>query len=161
MKIRPATPADVPALGRLGTMMVQMHYDLDPLRFIAPRPGTEKGYGGYLGSQIGQPDSVLLVADEDGKILGYAFGHVDDYDYPSLRGPAGVVEDILVDPAQRGRGIGPRLLDALLDELTRRGVPRVVLSTAERNEVAQRMFAKAGFRRTMVEMTRESPPAAS
>jgi len=30
-----------------------------------------------------------------------------------------------------------------------------VLSTAERNEAAQRLFASAGFRRTMVEMTRE------
>jgi RimJ/RimL family protein N-acetyltransferase len=31
-----------------------------------------------------------------------------------------------------------------------------VLSTAERNEPAQRLFEKAGFRRTMIEMTRES-----
>ena len=30
-----------------------------------------------------------------------------------------------------------------------------VLSTAERNETAQRLFASAGFRRTMIEMTRE------
>ena len=157
MKIRPAQRADVPTLGKLGAMMVQMHHDLDPQRFIAPRPGTEQGYGGYLGSQLDQKDSVVLVAEEDGKVLGYAFGHVDDYDYPSLRGPAGIVEDILVDPAHRGRGIGKQLLDALLAELTKRGVPRVVLSTAERNGVAQKLFEKAGFRRTMIEMTRESP----
>jgi len=31
----------------------------------------------------------------------------------------------------------------------------VVLSTAERNAPAQRLFASAGFRRTMIEMTRE------
>jgi RimJ/RimL family protein N-acetyltransferase len=31
----------------------------------------------------------------------------------------------------------------------------VVLSTAERNEGAQRLFASAGFRRTMIEMTRD------
>ena len=161
MKIRPAQRADIPTLGKLGAMMVQMHHDLDPLRFIAPRPGTEQGYGGYLGSQLQAPDSVVLVAEDDGKVLGYAFGHVDDYDYPSLRGPAGIVEDILVDPAHRGRGIGEQLLHALLDELTKRGVPRVVLSTAERNEAAQKLFAKAGFRRTMVEMTRESPKGSS
>ena len=34
-------------------------------------------------------------------------------------------------------------------------MPRVVLLTAERNEAAQRLFARAGFRRTMIEMTRE------
>jgi RimJ/RimL family protein N-acetyltransferase len=31
----------------------------------------------------------------------------------------------------------------------------VVLSTAVRNEAAQRLFARAGFRPTMIEMTRE------
>jgi hypothetical protein len=33
--------------------------------------------------------------------------------------------------------------------------PRVVLWTAERNQAAQRLFASAGFRQTMLEMTRE------
>ena len=40
-------------------------------------------------------------------------------------------------------------------ELAARGAPRVVLSTAEKNQVAQRLFEAAGFRRTMVELTRE------
>lgn len=73
----------------------------------------------------------------------------------SLRGPAGVLHDIVVDPARRGNGIGRMLLDATVGALASRGAPRVVLSTAERNVSAQRLFARAGFRRTMVEMTRE------
>ena len=47
------------------------------------------------------------------------------------------------------------LLEETLAFLKSRGAPRVVLSTAEQNEHAQRLFASAGFRRTMVEMTRE------
>ena len=39
--------------------------------------------------------------------------------------------------------------------LEARVAPRAVLSTAERNEKAQRLFDRAGFRRTMIEMTRE------
>jgi len=61
----------------------------------------------------------------------------------------------VVDPAHRGRGIGRLLLDATLAALKARGAPRVVLSTAEQNEAAQRLFTRAGFRRTMIEMTRE------
>jgi RimJ/RimL family protein N-acetyltransferase len=38
------------------------------------------------------------------------------------------------------------------------GAPRVVLHTAAKNEAAQRMFAKLGWRPTMVEMTREVEP---
>jgi ribosomal protein S18 acetylase RimI-like enzyme len=66
-----------------------------------------------------------------------------------------VIYDIVVDPAHRGRGVGRMLLDATIAALEARGAPRVVLSTAERNEVAQHLFARAGFRRTMIEMTRE------
>jgi RimJ/RimL family protein N-acetyltransferase len=36
-------------------------------------------------------------------------------------------------------------------------MPRVILGTAEKNERAQRLFTKLGFRRTMIEMTRELP----
>jgi ribosomal protein S18 acetylase RimI-like enzyme len=42
-----------------------------------------------------------------------------------------------------------------MEALKSRGAPRVVLSTAEKNHAAQRLFDRAGFRRTMIEMTRE------
>ena len=153
--IRPATTADVRTMGRLGAVLVRTHHDFDAARFIAATPQTEHGYGSYLGSQLGNPDIVVLVAEDGGEVLGYTFAGVEGYDYMSLRGPAGVLYDIVVDPAHRGRGIGRALLDATLAELKARGAPRVVLSTAERNEPAQRLFARAGFRRTMIEMTRE------
>jgi len=40
-------------------------------------------------------------------------------------------------------------------ELGEMGAPQFVLSAAYPNQGAQRMFASAGFRPTMVEMTRE------
>jgi len=88
-------------------------------------------------------------------VLGYSYAGVEGPDYMALRGPAGVLYDIIVDPTHRGRGVGRMLLGATIAELEQRGAPRVVLSTAERNEAAQRLFASAGFRRTMIEMTRE------
>ena len=74
----------------------------------------------------------------------------------SLRGPAGVMYDIVVDPAHRGRGVGRALLEATVAALRSRGSPQVVLSTADRNAAAQRLFESAGFRRTMIEMTRDA-----
>ncbi len=93
-------------------------------------------------------------------MVGYTYAGVEGIDYMSLRGPAGVLYDIVVDPAHRGQGVGRMLLDATLEALKAKGAPRVVLSTAERNETAQRLFARAGFRRTMIEMTRELEGAA-
>ena len=55
----------------------------------------------------------------------------------------------------RGRGVAEAVLEAFTAEAERRGAPRVVLSTAHGNTRAQAFFEKHGFRRTMVEMTRE------
>lgn len=153
--IRPASPADLPALGRLGAMLVRTHHDFDPQRFIPATPQTEQGYASYLGTQLGEASVTVLVAERHGEVIGYAYAGVEGYDYMSLRGPAGVLYDIVVDPKHRGCGVGRSLLDATLAGLKTRDAPRVVLSTAERNEAAQRLFVRAGFRRTMAEMTRE------
>ena len=153
--IRPAAAADLPAVGLLGALLVRLHHDFDPARFIPASPGVEKGYARFLASQLVEPSVVLLVADRGGEAVGYSYASVEGTDYMALRGPAGMLHDIVVDPAHRGQGVGRLLLDATLTELRARGAPRVVLSTAERNEAAQRLFARAGFRRTMIEMTRE------
>jgi ribosomal protein S18 acetylase RimI-like enzyme len=157
--IRPATKADLAAVGRLGAMLVQTHHDFDPRRFIAATRQTEVGYASFLGTQLDARDVVVLVAEHEGDVIGYTYAGVEGKDWMSLRGPAGALYDILVDPGHRGRGVGRMLLEATVAALTSRGVPQVVLSTADRNETAQRLFASAGFRRTMVEMTRDTDPA--
>ena len=153
--VRPALTSDAAALGRLGALLVREHHDFDPQRFIAPLPDLQERYGDFLASQIDRPEMIVLVAERDGAIVGYAYAGVEGNDYMALRGPAGVLYDLVVDPDHRRQRIGSRLLDAALAELARLGAPRVVLFTAERNHVAQAMFAQADFRRTMIEMTRE------
>lgn len=156
--IRAAAPADIRALGRLGALLVRTHHDFDPQRFLAVTPQTERSYGSFLGTQLDEPSIIILVAERDGEVIGYTYAGIEGNDYMSLRGPAGVLHDIVIDPAHRGQGVGRLLLAATLEALEAKGAPRVVLSTAERNESAQRLFARAGFRRTMIEMTRESGP---
>src|SRR5256885_5704130 len=153
--IRPAKPVDLTAIGRLGALLVRLHHDLDPERFIAATSRTESAYGSFLGTQLDEPNIVILVAERNGEVIGYTYAGVEGTDYMSLRGPAGALYDIVVDPAHRGQGVGRMLLDATIEALKGRGAPRVVLSTAERNSTAQRLFERAGFRRTMIEMTRE------
>jgi ribosomal protein S18 acetylase RimI-like enzyme len=132
-----------------------VHHDLDAQRFIPLTSGTERAYGSFLGSQLDKEKVVVLVAESDGEVVGYTYAGIEGNDYMSLRGPAGVLYDIVVDPAHREQGVGRALLDATLAVLKTKGAPRVLLSTAERNESAQRLFARAGFRRTMIEMTKE------
>ena len=152
--IRPATGADLEALGRLGALLVQEHHDFDERRFLAATSRTPDDYASFLGSQLDNPEVVVFVA-EYGPVIGYAYAALEGYDYMWLRGPAAVLHDLIVHPDYRGRGVGRQLLNATISYLTSRGAPRIVLSTAERNVSAQRLFERLGFRRTMIEMTRE------
>jgi ribosomal protein S18 acetylase RimI-like enzyme len=154
--IRTATRADLPSIGRLAALLVQAHHDFDPLRFFPATSSTPHHYARFLGSQIDEPDAVFLVADTNGEVVGYAYAALEGWDYMALRGPAGVLHDIVVDPEHRDRGVGRLLLDATVEQLTSRGAPQIVLFTADRNVAAQRLFTRLGFRPTMIEMTRET-----
>jgi ribosomal protein S18 acetylase RimI-like enzyme len=153
--VRRANPADLPAIGRLGALLVRQHNEFDALRFLAPTERTPGQYAAFLGTQLEDSDRAVLVAEEGGVVIGYAYCLIAGFDLMALRGPAGILEDLIVDPDHRARGAGRLLLEGVLAFLKSRGAPRVVLGTAARNEAAQRFFARAGFRPTMIEMTRE------
>lgn len=153
--VRPARTTDGPAMGRLGAMLVEEHYEFDPQRFIAPLPNLVERYGDFLVSQSARQEMIVLVAEREGVVVGYVYAGMEGNDYMALRGPAGVLYDLVVDPDHRRQGVGTALMDAALADLKKLGAPRVVLFTAEKNHGAQAMFAGADFRRTMVEMTRE------
>jgi ribosomal protein S18 acetylase RimI-like enzyme len=153
--VRSARPDDEGAIGRLGAMLVTEHHRFDPKRFIAPLPALPKRYGEFLISRISRPEMVVLVAVRGSDVIGYCYAGMEGNDYMTLRGPAGVIYDLVVEPAERRKGIGSALMDATFAALEKLGAPRVLLFTAEKNHIAQAMFERAGFRRTMIEMTRE------
>lgn len=161
LSVRRARMTDRDALGRLGSLLVAEHYKFDPQRFIAPVPDLAQRYGAFLVSQIQRRQMIVLVAERGDVVVGYAYAGVEGNDYMALRGPAGVLYDLVVDPDHRRQRVGTSLLDAALAELQRLGSPRVLLFTAEKNHAAQALFAGSRFRRTMIEMTRELEPAAA
>lgn len=155
VRIRPATESDAPALGRLGASLLRLHYGFDHQRFLAPRANSEEGYAWFLGSQLREADATVFVADRAGDVVGYIYAGIEPLSWKELRDEAGFIHDVVVDDAHRGGGIASALIEAASLWLRAKGAPRVILWTAERNHAAQRLFEQAGFRRTMIEMTRE------
>jgi ribosomal protein S18 acetylase RimI-like enzyme len=142
-------------LGRLGAMLLRSHYAFDPLRFMAPRGDPETGYAWFLGSQLTEDDVALFVAERAGIVVGYVYAGLEPQSWKELREAAGFVHDVAVVPEAQRHGVARALVDAACEWLRSVGAPRVVLWTAQKNEGAQRLFAGLGFRRTMIEMTRE------
>jgi len=150
--IRPAIAADQPSLGRFGGALMRQHHAADPLRFIQVEH-PEAGYGRFLVSQITNPESVVLVAERSGEVVGYIWADVEGISWKDLRGPCGFVHDIFVDEAARGLGAGRALLRAAIDWIRSKGRSQVVLWTKTRNDNAKSLFRALGFRTTMTEMT--------
>ena len=150
--IRPAATSDEEPLGRFGGALMRQHHTADPRRFIQVEH-PEAGYGRFLVSQISKPNSLVMVAEHSGAVIGYVFADVEPTNWMELRGPCGVVHDIYVDEAARRLGAGRKLMSAAIAWVRSKGRSQVVLTTKNRNEHARHLFTTLGFRPTMIEMT--------
>ena len=152
VKIRIAALADQELLGRFGGALLRQHHADDPKRFIQV-DDPDAGYGRFLVSQLANPNSLVMVAEHSGALIGYIYADVESTNWMELRGPCGVVHDVYVDDTARRLGAGRELMRAALAWIRSKGRSQVVLLTKTRNEHAQHLFATLGFRPTMIEMT--------
>lgn len=153
-QIRPMTPADLDGVARMAGALVRYHHALDPARFLLV-DAVEEGYRWWFEKQLTDPAAVLLFAELDGVPCGYAYARLEPRDWNALLEACAALHDIYVADDARGRGVASALLDAVKGAVRAKGAPRLVLHTATQNEAAQRLFARHGFRTTMLELTAE------
>jgi ribosomal-protein-alanine N-acetyltransferase len=96
---------------------------------------TASGYRMELADTVGR--YYVAAEDADGSLLGWAGVRVIDRTADVLT--VGVV------PAAQRRGIGARLLHALLDEAHRRGAVEALLEVRVDNPAARALYLREGF----------------
>jgi [ribosomal protein S18]-alanine N-acetyltransferase len=103
-----------------------------------PTPWHENAYH----TEIGNRSACYLVARIVGEIVGYGGMWVimDEAHITTLA----------VAPEHRGKKIGERILQALIDEAYLMGATRASLEVRERNVVAQSLYRKYGFREAAI-----------
>ncbi|HVM26049.1 MAG TPA: ribosomal protein S18-alanine N-acetyltransferase [Mycobacteriales bacterium] len=139
-----AGPPDV-RLERMRWWHVEQLMPLERQLF-GPQPWTARTFW----SELAQLDTRhYLVALDGDRVAGYA----GLCDYPD----EAWVQTMAVAPSHQGRGLGARLLTALLEEAARREQRVVSLEVRAGNEVAQRLYARHGFARTGVRRGYYSP----
>ena len=151
--VRRAVPEDIEALAGLAGQLVRQHHGVDPGRFFLP-DRVEDGYAWWFRRELERQGAVILSAVDDGSIVGYAYGTLEERNFNLLLDEHGAIHDLFVAESARRSGVGKRLVEAILSELELLGATRIVLSTMVGNEPAQRLFATCGFRKTLLEMTR-------
>lgn len=143
INVRPALPADLPIL-RSALAWAILWRASDPI----PDPSAVIAGTGhaYLLADWGRPGDAAVVAEAAACLVGaawYRYWSDDQHSYGYLDAACPEL-GIGVDPRYRGRGIGQRLLNALIDLAASRGVARLSLSV-EGDNPALRLYERAGF----------------
>ena len=134
MVLRPIECRDLEAVGA----MVRAYYREDGL----PTWRTGRQDAALAALVDGEPLAASWVVEAVGEALGYAILTVSF----SLEsgGRDGFIDELYLRPAWRRRGIGERVLDALVGEARARGLKRLYLEVEHRNP-AVRLYHRAGF----------------
>ena len=94
-----------------------------------------------LAALVEGDDTIVFIARVDGTIVG-------SLTLAFYRIPTGLkawIEDVVVDDAARGHGIGRRLNEAALDAARERGAKNVSLTSRSSREAANRLYQRIGF----------------
>ncbi len=82
--------------------------------------------------------SVFVAEGDDSRIMGYTSVHW--LPYLLLPGPEGYVSELFICEADRGKGIGTLLLEAVASEAHKRGCCRLMLINMRKRESYHREF---------------------
>jgi dTDP-4-amino-4,6-dideoxy-D-galactose acyltransferase len=97
-------------------------------------------------SLAGELADLAYVAEAGGEPAGYITGRTDPATATVAIGLLGLAE------RARGKGLGTRLVAALLAGASGAGAERITVVTQGRNVQAQRLYQRAGFRTERVEL---------
>lgn len=143
MIIRRAEEHDIPQLISLLYQVHKVHSDARPDLF---RAGTKKYTEAELTALIPNGDRPIFVADEDGRILGYAFCVYQEPKAVSMQPIRTLyIDDLCVDGNTRGKGVGKALYHFVLETAAQTGCYNVTLNVWACNPSALRFYEKCGL----------------
>jgi GNAT superfamily N-acetyltransferase len=132
--IRPATPADVGPM--LALMRELAEFEKLTHLFVATEAGLDDALFGA------RPASEALVADDGGRIVGYALYF---HNFSTFLGRRGLyLEDLYVQPALRGSGLGSAMLRYLAALAVERQCGRFEWSVLDWNQPAIDFYERMG-----------------
>jgi ribosomal protein S18 acetylase RimI-like enzyme len=98
----------------------------------------------YLEQIIQSPCISLFVARDSGN-KGAIVGALTLVVFPAPTGLHAWIEDVVVDDASRGQGVGASLVQEAIAKATRLGAGAVNLTSRPSREAANRLYQRLGF----------------
>lgn len=145
MKVRQADTGDVERLNRLYLELDRLYVQALPDTFCLPKGSARPQE--YLEKIIRGPNSIVFVAQEGEKIVGFVHAYVENSANISILVPRrfGVIQDLVVEEGFREKGIGKKLMDKAEEWILEKGASLIELNVWEFNTTAQRFYENRGF----------------
>jgi GNAT superfamily N-acetyltransferase len=157
MNTRIANEGDFPAVFPMLRQSRLRQQQLDPALY-QPHPDAERRFLRWVGEVGGDPRSILVVAEEQGRIVGFVYAVVER-DLPIyLCEEFAVIREWWVEPSSRRRGAGRALIDLVVAEMVAVGVCQLRVRTAAGDADARSLLGRCGFREGTFEMVKELRP---
>ena len=150
--IRLAQPADVQRISQLWAQMAALHAQLDAATFRPAADGAES-YARFIEDRLRDSCARILVAEVDGKLVGYISGGIGDISndmFESMR--CGLITDLFVCAQQRRQGIGRRLVERLMLWFRACNMTSFEWYTSARNPTALAFWRTMGGEVTLLRM---------
>lgn len=136
VRIGPAEEDQLPALAALLGVLFEQEAEF--------RPDRQRQLAGLRAIHERPALGTVLVAREGAEVVGMVV--VLHTVSTALGAPAAILEDLVVSPGRRGRGIGSALVRAAVAHAREQGCARITLLTDADNRDAARLYARHGFR---------------
>ncbi len=142
--IREANGNDFEQVGAIFFEELQFHADLLPDRFQVAEPIMTQAWFEEI---LQNPEKVLLVAEENGRLLGQILLTITKTpDDPILKPRKFVyVDELTVTASYRGQGIGKKLMAAATSWARAQGIAEIELNVWEENGRAIAFYEKLGY----------------
>jgi ribosomal protein S18 acetylase RimI-like enzyme len=150
--VRSARTEDTKTIGQMWLWLVEYHNELSLDLPHAASNGVEM-YAKRLNSRLYDSHTRVLVAEKQGKLVGFVLGVIVDM-VPEMfvEETAGFLADIFVDPAYRGQGVGRALVNELTEWFRERGVQYVEWYVANSNTEGRAFWKALGGRDVITRM---------
>lgn len=144
MKIRHATREDLPRVNELRRQVNDLHVQGMPGWF---KPGFSQELQQYLYVLFDSEDHDVLVAEQDGLVIGFTcIKFIDKPESPYRPACRFLeIEELGVDEACRRSGAGRALVESIKEIAKAKGFNRIDLNMWEFNDNALKFYESVGF----------------
>ncbi|MBO4897927.1 MAG: GNAT family N-acetyltransferase [Clostridia bacterium] len=151
MIIRKAETVDAAVIVSLLHQVLEVHAALRPDLFIT---GTTKYNEAEVAALLSDSSYRVFVADENGKILGYAVCIIKDESETNATYPHKTfyIDDICVDEGSRGKSVGQKLFLRAKEEAMALSCYNITLNVWAGNDGARAFYEKMGLSPKKTEM---------